>query len=87
MCVCVCVCITESLCYIEELDIVNQLYFNKIKIYVYFLYILYIYYIYRVSLLAQMVKNPPAMLEMPEGFHGQRSLAGPWGHKELDTTE
>ena len=26
---------------------------------------------------------------MPEEFHGQRSLLGygPWGHKELDTTE
>ena len=24
---------------------------------------------------------------LPEGSHGQRSLAGsPWGHKELDTT-
>ena len=63
------------------------------------------------SLVAQTIKNLPAMLEsqvqflgqedalekgmaitlafLPEGFHGQRSLAGysPWGCKELNTTE
>ena len=63
------------------------------------------------SLVAQTIKNLPAMLEsqvqflgqedalekrtaitlafFPEGFHGQRSLAGysPWNHKESDTTE
>ena len=29
VCVCVCVCITESLCYTAEINILNQLYFNK----------------------------------------------------------
>ena len=42
---------------------------------------------------AQAVKNPPAMHEMPVFWpgesHGQRSLAGysPRGHKESDVTE
>ena len=42
---------------------------------------------------AQTVKNPPAMQEMPVfwpgEFQGQRSLAGysPRGHKESDVTE
>ena len=31
----------------------------------------------------------PTLVFSPEGFHGQRSLAGysPWGHKEWDMTE
>ena len=56
----------------------------------------------RASLVAQMVKNLPAMHEtwtsewllpapvfLPGEFHGQRSLSGysPWGHKESNTTE
>ena len=58
--------------------------------------------IIRASLVAQTVKNLPAVWEMPwrrlwlpsPGFlpgkcHGQRSLAGysPWGHEEPDMTE
>ena len=31
VCVCVCVCVTESLCYTEEFNTVNQLYFNKMQ--------------------------------------------------------
>ena len=31
MCVYVCVCVTESHCYRVEINIVNQLYFNKIN--------------------------------------------------------
>ena len=58
---------------------------------------------FEVSLVAQMVKNLPAMWEpwvqslgwedpleiLPGELHGQRSLVGynPWDHKELDTTE
>ena len=50
----------------------------------------------RVSLVAQLVKNPPAMWETlkkerlptsvfwPEKFHG---LYSPWGHKESDPAE
>ena len=29
----------------------------------------------------------PALVFLPEKSHGQRSLAGSMGHKELDTTE
>ena len=51
------------------------------------------------SLVAQLVKNPPAMREIwfrsldwedcLENPHGQRNLVGysPWDHKELDMSE
>ena len=49
----------------------------------------------KASLMAQMVKNLPAMQETRvqslnwEEFHGQRNLAdcSPWSHKEVDVTE
>ena len=30
---------------------------------------------------------PPTPVFLPGESHGQRSLVGPWGRKELDTTE
>ena len=55
-------------------------------------------YTYSDSLVAQTVKNPPALQKtwvgkipvfLPGKSHGQRSLGSysPWGHKVLDTTE
>ena len=33
------------------------------------------------------MKWQPTPVFLPGKFHGQRSLAGPWGHKDLDMTE
>ena len=58
-------CITESLYSTDWHNIVNQLYFNKIYICVYVCVYIYIYiYVYIwVSLIAQSIKNLPAMKE------------------------
>ena len=64
-------CITESLYSTDWHNIVNQLYFNKIYICVYVCKYIYIYVYIWASLIAQSIKNLPAMKETWVRFLGQ----------------